>query len=394
MRILHVESGLNWGGQEYRTVIEAEWLNRNGHQAWIACDPRSKTRVQASERGVPLLPFRLSPRYNLASSLRLLWFCRRNRIDVVHTHSSKDAWICLPLHVLGHKVVRSRNVTNAVGGRARAFIYRHGCSQVIATADLIRDGLIRETRLPAARITVVGEGVQLERFHPGVRPAGLGTGVDRRDFGPLVGMIGMLRGEKGADVFVEAAGIVLRRFPTARFVLVGDGPQRSRVQAQINTVLKTLGAGMGGGPAPIWLAGYREDIPAVLAALDLLVIPSHQEARCRVISEAFAMAKPVVATRVGGIPEVVRDGENGLLVPSGQPQAVAVAINKLIADETLRNRLAAQGFADARSLHSLEHSMQQTVGVYRSLIASPPRGVPPEPCLASLRLGDTGSSDS
>ena len=111
MNILHTECGLNWGGQEYRTLIEAQWLNRHGHRAWIACDPRSEFFRRGNERGAPVVAVSMRSNVDLFGLSSLWKFCRWKKVDVIHTHGPKDSWLCFPLHLAGYPVVRSRHTT-------------------------------------------------------------------------------------------------------------------------------------------------------------------------------------------------------------------------------------------------------------------------------------------
>ena len=377
MNILHTESGLNWGGQEYRAIVEIMWLNSHGHKAWLACDPASQAAQRAHDSKVPVLPLRMG-RWSCWLGLFKLWrFCRRNEIDVIQTHSPMDSWLCVPLHLLGYKVVRSRNVTQPVAKTSRTLVYRYGCSHLIATANCIRDNFVKLTRVPPERIDVVGEGVDLAVFNTEVDGKAvrdeLGVPLDA----PLVGMVAMLRCDKGATVFVDAAIKILRQMPEARFVLVGEGRQRAAIERKIQEYL----AGAVSTPessnhneylrSPIILTGYRNDTNRMLAAFDIVVIPSLSEARCRVVSEAFATGKPVVASRVGGIPEIVQDGFNGLLVPARDPHALAAAVQRLIAEPKFRAQLASNAARTAQESMSLDAVMGQILDIYRKVCRQP-----------------------
>ena len=155
----------------------------------------------------------------------------------------------------------------------------------------------------------ISAGVDGERFHPGVsgkevrKELGLGAA-------PVVGLVANIRGSKGHNVFLEAARAVLARQPAARFLIVGDGVGFDEVSRRVRE--------MGLDPS-VRLTGFRRDIPEVMAALDVLVLPSiRSEAIPQVIPQALAVGTPVVASTVGGSPELIRDGENGRLVPAGR----------------------------------------------------------------------------
>jgi len=362
VNILHTECGLNWGGQEYRTLIEASWLNAHGHRAWIACDPRSEFLRRGHEKKARVIAIPMRTNVDV-TGLSMIWkFCRAEKMDVIHAHGPKDSWMCLPLHLTGYPIVRSRHITVPIKpGFAHSLIYRHGCRRVIATAQIIRDTLVNVNRLDPAHVDVVGEGVDLQEYHPGIDGRHFRTEFDIPPDAPLVGIIAMMRGDKGHHFFLDAAFEVLKTHPHARFVLVGEGIGGRRVEHECRARIETANE-----QKRIIMTGYRWDIPQVIASLDMVVVASIEvEAQSRVVPQAFASKRAVVATRVGGIPELIIDGQNGLLVTPGDGSVIAAAIKRLIDDTELRDRLARAGLETARSRLSLDRMMEETLAVYR-----------------------------
>ena len=139
MNLLHLESSGSWGGQEYRTCLEINWLNARGHQAWLICDPKSEVFPRAQELGTRVLTMPLRRRIDPLASLRIWLFCRRHQIDLIKTYSSKDHWLCLPLFLCGMPVTRARCITDPLGNKNRAFIYKYGCAKIVADAQVIKN---------------------------------------------------------------------------------------------------------------------------------------------------------------------------------------------------------------------------------------------------------------
>jgi len=173
-------------------------------------------------------------------------------------------------------------------------------------------------------------------------------------------MVAMIRGDKGHKHFLKAAAEVLERFPSARFVIAGDGPE-SLVEKLTLRVQNEFPR----QPSPVILAGYREDVPAILAALDALVVPSLKEAQTIVIPQAFATGKPVIASRVGGIPEIVTHEVNGWLVPAGDDRALADAMMRFAESPDLRLRLGRAGLDLARQELGFDQKMELVLASYR-----------------------------
>ena len=320
-----------------------------------------------------MVPVSMRMNADLAGVTSLWKFCRREKAEVIHTHGPKDSWMCLPLHGAGYAVVRSRHITVPIKpGRAHSFIYRHGCRRVIATADCIRETLVRVNRLDAARVDVVGEGVDLDEFRPDLDGQAFRDEFRIPRDTPLVGIIAMMRGDKGHRYFLDAALELLKTHPATRFVLVGEGIGGKRVERECRERIAAAKE-----EERIVMTGYRWDVPRVMAALDIVVVASVEvEGQSRIVPQAFASHRAVIATRVGGLPELVRDGENGLLVAAGDGAAMAQAMRRLMDDRSLRQRLAEAGWRLARAELSLDRMMERTLAVYGKAINSTSRAPP------------------
>jgi glycosyltransferase involved in cell wall biosynthesis len=272
----------------------------------------------------------------------------------VHTHSSVDSWLAaLAAKSLGLPVVRSRHVTIPIRG---VLVYRLA-DRIVASGEHAAD-LIRAAGIPADRVIGIPPGVDLQRFHPGV------SGTRVRDelglSGPVVGLVANIRGSKGHNVLLEAAPDVLAEHPDARFLIVGAGVGFDEVQRRVRE---------GGLERQVLMLGFRRDIPEVLAALDVLALPSlRSEATSQVILQALAIGTPVVATTVGGSPEIVRDGETGRLVPPGDARALAAAIRDLLRDRDRARAIARAGQETVRQRWSIDAVMSRTTAVYADLL--------------------------
>ena len=354
MNILYVESSRSWGGQEYRTCLEINWLNAHGHQAWLVCNPDSQVHSKASELGTRVVAMSLRSRVDPLCSWRLWIFCRRNKIDLLKAYSSKDHWICLPLYFCGIPLSRARCITDPIGSKSRAFVFKHGCSQIVADASVIKRQLVEEHGVDPAKIEVIGSAVDLEKFKPPRDRTKF-----RRDIGvandtTLIGNVGMIRPDKGQLVLVEAARLILEARPDARFVIVGQGTGILKRGINVRNAIDRAGLA-----DKIIMAGYRWDTPDVYAACDMVVIASlRTEASPIVLREAFASGRPVIATKVGDIPEIVEHRQNGLLIEPGDTQALAAAIVEFIGDPKLAAHCAANGLRYATEHFSFDKMME------------------------------------
>ena len=354
MNILYVESSRSWGGQEYRTCLEINWLNAHGHQAWLACNPGSQVHSKASELGTRVLTMSLRSRVDPLCSWRLWRFCRRNKINLLKTYSSKDHWLCLPLYLCGIPLSRARCITDPIGSKGRAFVFKHGCSQIVADASVIKRQLVEEHRVDPAKIEVIGSAVDLEKFKPPRDGTKFRHEIGVGDNIPLIGNVGMIRPDKGQLVLVEAAHLVLQKRPDARFVIVGQGTGILKRGINVRNAIDQARLA-----DKIIMAGYRWDTPDVYAACDMIVIASlRTEASPIVLREAFASGRPVIATKVGDIPEIIENRQNGLLIQPGDSQALAAAILEFIFDPKLATHCAANGLRYATEHFSFDKMME------------------------------------
>lgn len=368
LKVLLLESSPNWGGQEERLLREASWLREHRHNVALACNGNSAIAARATAAGIRSETISMRSAADLRGLISLSRLVVTGRPDIIHAHSPKDAWLCFWFHSFGVPVTRSRHTTFPRHMPARrGFIYRHGCRRLIASAGFIAQAMHDSLGVAKDRIDVIGECVNTSEFCPG-------DGVEfRKEFGidksaPLFGVVAMLRGEKGHDVFLRAAKIAAQQRPDARFVIVGDAASRRRVKQEIQ---KTLGTEFYGFPTPpVMMTGFRRDIPEVMRALDFLVVPSRREAQTLVIPQAFATGKPVIASKVGGIPELVEHGANGLLFESEDHDSLAAAMLELAADPHRAARMGRAGRKLAEEELAIDRKMELLLASYRKCVAA------------------------
>lgn len=205
--------------------------------------------------------------------------------------------------------------------------------RVIAVSRAIEQKLIEEGRT-GTEVSVIYNGVDLQRYDHQAPCCTLREEYGLPAEGPIVGVVARLESEKGHPTLLDAWPAVLAAQPTATLLIVGEGSRREELEAQARALEIA---------ERVVFTGRREDVPAVTAALDVAVLPSYREAQGLVILEAMALGRPVVATRVGGIPEMVEDGVTGLLVPAHDSQALAAAIVRLLTDHSLADVIGRAG---------------------------------------------------
>jgi glycosyltransferase involved in cell wall biosynthesis len=356
--ILHTEASLGLGGQELRIVTEARWLVAHGWDVVVACQPASRLLGEARAAGLPAVAVRMSSALHVPAMLALRRIMREHRVSLVHTHSSVDSWLAsIAAKSLRLPVVRSRHVSIRILPR-RALVYRLA-DRILTSGEGVRQ-IVAAAGIEPGRIVSVPASFDPGRFHAGVS----GDAV-RRELGldgPVVGLVANIRGSKGHRYFLEAAQRVLARLPRTRFLIVGDGVGFADVERRVREMKLA---------DHVIMTGFRRDIPEVMAALDVLVLPSvRSEATSQVVPQALAVGTPVVATAVGGSPEVVRDGETGRLVPPGDADALAEGILDLLLHPERARAMAAAGQRLVRTRFTADAMMAATTRVYDELLGN------------------------
>ena len=366
MRILHVIEAPLWTGAMARTLNEVTGLRRLGHEVVLACTPGSVLWKRAERAGVELFGVSLQAEVNPVAAGMLAALILRRRIQIVHSHRAHAHAVGLLASAMtGRPFIVGRHTAlppkDNLGSRVK-YLSRK-VTRYVAISRAVADVLIGYG-VPEEKVAVIFTGVDTERFGPHVDGAGV-----RQEFGvspdaPLIGKISNLYGtSKGHDVFLEAARAVAEAVPDALFLLAGNATDSGK--------LEKMAGDLGIGNRVI-LAGHRDDVPEIMAALDVLVnCPRSREGLSLVLLEGMAAGRAVVGTRVGGIPEIVRDGETGLLVAPGDPGALASALLRLLHDPQLASGLAAGGARYVRENLTIDQMVERTERLYTELLTDP-----------------------
>lgn len=355
-RIVHSECSLGWGGQEHRVLAELTGFARRGAQVWLLAPPESCVYQRAQAAGISVAPLRLSRLGFLGHAVRWARWLKQQRIQILNPHSSRDGWL---LGVAGRLartpfIVRTRHIDVDY---PHAWLSRHAfttlADHVLTTSDKIAAHFRQLFHLPPERVTTIPTGIDVERFSPRGPKASL---LSPPGAGPVVGMVSVLRSWKGHATFLQAARqLVDAQFP-ARYVIVGDGPIRYQIEAQI-AELKLQ--------AHVTLTGHREDVPEVLRALEVLVIAStRHEGVPQIGLQALACQTPVVGSDVGGIPEIIRPDETGRIYPAGDATRLAAAIRETLAQPERTQAMVQRGRVLVVERHSLEHMLDLLEQLY------------------------------
>jgi glycosyltransferase involved in cell wall biosynthesis len=359
-----VSTGRGWRGGEQQVFYLMEGLRRRGVPQRLVARRGEPLALRAKAAGLPVLAIPFWNEADVGAVVYVAAQVRSGRFTLLHLHTSQA-------HGLGAAAARlagKRRPRVVVTRRVDHSIYRHSflgldrlkyakaADRILCVSERVRRSMV-EDGVPEPMLAVVKSGVDLARFEG----AGARAGAARAALGvppeaPLVGTVGQCSPEKGHDVLVEATPLLLREHPEAHVLVVGEGPQRAALARQ---------ASLLGVEGRVRLPGFREDVPAILAALDVFAFPSLDEGLGTSVLDALASRRPVVASSVGGIPEVVEDRRHGLLVPPRDPAALATAIGWMLAHPAEASAMAAAGRERVEREFGVDGMVEGTIREYR-----------------------------
>jgi glycosyltransferase involved in cell wall biosynthesis len=359
LTVLHTEASLGFGGQERRILRELEGLDPTRFRGLLLCQPGSRLGHVTEERNIPTIRFKMRSAYDPVAFVRILQLLKRERVDVIHAHSSRDAWLAGAAgKLLGVPVFRTRHLLTPIGG---PYVYARLTNRVLTVSEDVRRYLI-SAGVPGEKITAVPTGIDLKRFNPARTDlADMRARFHLSRDAYVIGLVAVLRLAKGHRFLLQAVKRLAPEFPQLKLLIVGTGPQ----ERNINNLIKELGLG-----EQVLMLGQQDDIPSLLKALDVFVLPAQEEALGTALIEATAMGVPVIATRIGGIPEVL--GEAGLLFESEDVDALVNHLRTLIRSPELSARMRVQGAARARELYDENLMVRRTEALYRQAVGATP----------------------
>jgi glycosyltransferase involved in cell wall biosynthesis len=330
LRVMFVITSMPVGGAETLLTELVRRMDRGRFSPELCCLKRFDRMGEALSREVPAFTGLLSQKYDFPVLWRLTRLMRRRRIDAVvtvGTGGDKMFWGRLAAWLSGVPVICSALHSTGLPDHVEFpnRLLAPLTDAFIAVAEPHGRYLAEHEGCPARKVFVISNGVDAERFHPRPPNRQLQEELKLDPAAPVAGIIAALRPEKNHEMFLQVAAAVCRELPAARFLIVGDGPERTK--------LESLARSLGVAGAVRFL-GTRSDVDEVLSLLDVLLLTSHMEANPICLLEAMAAGKPVVATRVGSVTETVLPGETGYLVSPGDSQGMAACVLELLSDRT------------------------------------------------------------
>jgi glycosyltransferase involved in cell wall biosynthesis len=374
VKVLHVVTKFT-AGAGGNTLMSVLGADRSRYEVWVAGAPGGPLWERAEAHGVPVvrlprLRAYLAPVDDAVALAQLVRLIRRERFSIVHTHSSKAgvlgrvaAWLC-----------RTPVVIHTFHGfsfhpymsRRRRLLYltlerivRSLTDEFVAVAPEVAREAVERGIAPPGAIRVAPSAVELDKIATEADPA-IKAELSIAADAPLIGTVGRLDGQKAPLDFIRMAALVAAAFPDARFAMVGEGPLLEQARSEADR----LGV-------PVIFTGFRADAPRVAACFDVYVVSSLYEGLGRALTEALASGRPVVATAVNGVVDLVEPGSTGLLAPAADPEALAANVRWLLDHPDEARRMGEAGRDRVRQLFAPERMCALIEETYARLLGLP-----------------------
>ena len=377
IKVLHIHTMPIISGSGINTYLSMLGMDRRAYDVELACAPGGRLIDLVRDSHMEVRTFRnlvqpLYPSRDLRALMDLFCFLRQTPYHVVHTHNSKAGFIGRLAAVMARVPV----IVHTVHGFSfheqeppwRRFLFRnlerlasHWCHRMIFISQPLLDWALREHIVGREKAVRIYSGIPLERFQP-VHQEEKDRIRRKWELGredAVIGVVSKLWEGKGHGILIWALKDLEREIRNVKLVIVGEGYLHDELVAMVNDL---------GLRDRVLFTGFQMDVSEIIGAFDVAVLPSFFEGMGRVILEAMAMAKPVVASRVGGIPDLLEDGRNGFLVQPGSVGDLAAAIKKLLQDKALAEKMGREGRKMIDDKFSADIMVRSIEKVYRELL--------------------------
>jgi len=371
LNILQTCFSHSWGGLEIQALEVTKQLSDSGHAVCLACCSTSKLALEAEKNDLAILPLDITGYVHPRIVWHLSRIIARHRIDIIHCQLSKDIATVVPALTLSRRripLVLSKRVGSYINKKDmfHRFTYNR-VDRVLAISEVIHKNVLETTPMTPDRVLTLHDAIDTNFFslqqadRQKVRKE---LGLDNDIV--LIGFVGRFSPGKGHEELLEAARIISRKAENAHFLIVGEASRgEQRYEQKIMSLSRSLGI-----EKAVTFAGFREDIPDVMAAFDIFAFPSHAESFGVVLIEAMAMERPVVSTNCDGVLDIVVDGETGLYVQPRRADELAVALMQLIADPLLRDQMGKAGRKRVEELFDQRKQISTLEGIYEELLST------------------------
>ena len=363
-----------FGGGKRVFLQIMKYFNKNEFQFYSCCAFNKEQEGFLRKQGGTIVHIDIQHGGIWPSMKKLLNLLRDEKIDIIHSQGARADFYARLAAKLGEKKTKVINTVAVLvegydAGILRKKVYcaldrfsEMYVDKFIAVSEVLKEKLITTHSIPEQKIVTIYNGIELQEyrnhdFDRSCREIRKEFCIEDGAF--LIGAIGRMVWEKGFEYLIRCIPEIIKTFPKVKILLVGDGPRRERLEA-LGERLKIKNN--------IVFTGFRSNIREILSAIDILVVPSILEGFPMITLEAMAMAKPIIATNIDGITEQITDGENGILVPPKNPEAIAKAVIRILADKESSKAMGLEARKKVEQEFSVEKMVRETEKVYLSLL--------------------------
>ncbi len=367
IKVIHLVEDLKIGGAERVIADIAEGLDGKEYDVSVWCVTRGgETASELIKNGIKVSILGISTHHNPWNVFKLTRLLKNAGPDIVHTHG----YFASVIGRLAARRARIPGIVTHVHSTYWDYKKRHirteqklsrFTDKIICCSTAVENFVKDRENIKDGKTTVIYNGVDEQRFSPVKDLKSVWAQIKINEGSPAIGTVSSLTPHKGHEHLIQAAALVLESFPSARFLIVGDGFLRARLEDQAQNLNIS---------SSVVFTGERTDIPEILSLMDVFVLPSFsREGLGLAILEAMAVERPVVATEIGGIPEAVIKGKTGLLVPPGDSDAMAQAIIELLKDPKKAKEMGEKGRARVLDKFTKTKMLSKIQDVYQSLMS-------------------------
>ncbi|MDA1186109.1 MAG: glycosyltransferase [Acidobacteria bacterium] len=357
---LHIDTAVGWHGEQSLVLHTVLGLRAHGHRAALVAHPDGELLRRLSE-GYDLVPLAPRGEVDLSAAWRLSRVLKQLAPDVIHAYDAHAVAMASTALSIADPTPKPPLVTSirTEAHLSHSSFSRWKYSQIdcfIANSTCVHDRLVADG-VPHAKTATVNQGVDVERIVQ-MEASNVHAALYLPTHSPVIGNVATLAPNRGHHHLIDAAQLVVREVPDARFVIVGDGELREGLEKHVrDTHLERH----------VFLAGFRADAVELIKAFDVFAMSPIAGGLCTALIESMAASKAAVATSVGAIPEIVVDGDTGFLTPARDHAAMAAKLILLLKDRSLRDTMGAAALARARDRFTVERMVAETSALYDRL---------------------------
>jgi glycosyltransferase involved in cell wall biosynthesis len=374
--LLFIIDGIEFGGGERTFLQLIENPPPHEYEIYVATTPGNIFFDLLTKKNLKPFPLDLKRRVCLKIIGQIISIIKEKKIDIIHSQGAKtDFYARLACRKLHHQIKIINTIAMPVEGYDVGFLKKtiycffdrfseKYVDRFIVVSETLKETLVNNHGIPPEKVKRIYNGIELNKYRDDSHDK-TATRL-RKEYHldkeiPLVGAIGRIVWQKGFEYLVKAIPRVINTFPSARFVIVGDGPLKKDLE------LKSIELGV---KDKIIFTGFRNDIKEILASMDMLIIPSLREGSPMITLEAMAMAKPIIASDIDGIKEQLEHRKNGLLIPPENPDALAESILFLLKNKETALTLGQAAKKRVEEEFTIERTVKETILLYKELLMS------------------------